>query len=78
MKKILVVLKKHCLNDGDSEAGPRRNRTYDGMVLPDYRRYPFNAEACANVVRRAWNPPTEVMRRWVELCMPAGWSHNGT
>jgi hypothetical protein len=47
------------------------------MVVPAYRRYPYNAEACANIVRRAWNPPTEVMRRWIELCRPAGWSRSG-
>ena len=63
MKKILVILKRHCLDDGESEAGVRRNHTNYGMVIPGYRRYPFNAEACANIARRAWNPPTEVMRR---------------
>ena len=77
LKKILVILKRKCLDDGESEAGARRNHTYDGMVLPAYSRYPYNAEACANIVRRAWNPPTEVMRRWIELCRPAGWSHSG-
>ena len=65
MKKICGILKRHFLDDGVSEAGARRNHTFDGMVLPGYSRYPLNAEACANIVRRAWNPPTEVVRRWV-------------
>jgi hypothetical protein len=77
LKKICGVLKRHCLGYGKPEVGGERNHTYDGMVLPVYRRYPLNAEACANIVRRAWNPPTDVIRRWVEMCRPAGWSHNG-
>ena len=77
LKKILNILKRKCLDDGVSEAGARRNHSYDCMVLPSYSRYPYNAEACANIVRRAWNPPTEVMRRWIELCRPAGWSRSG-
>ena len=39
--------------------------------------YPFNTEACANITRRNWNPPANVMKRWIELCMTATWTHTG-
>jgi hypothetical protein len=33
LKKICGILKKHCLEDGDSVPMTRRNNTYDAMVL---------------------------------------------
>ena len=65
LKKICDILKRHILEDNQSIAGARRNTTYDGMVTPCYSSYPVNAEACANVTRRDWNPPIEVVNRWI-------------
>jgi hypothetical protein len=41
------------------------NTKYDGMVTPCYSSYPANAEACTNITRRDWNPPIEVVARWI-------------
>jgi len=65
LKKICDILKRHILEDNQSIAGARRNTTYDGLVTPCYSSYPENAEACANVTRRDWNPPIEVVSRWI-------------
>ena len=77
LKKICGILKRHCLGVGEPVPRTSRNTEYDGQVAPCYSRFPFNAEACANITRRDWNPPIEVVRRWAELCFPEGWSHRG-
>ena len=46
-------------------------------MQPHYRVYPFNAEACANITRRSWNPPVSVVKRWIEMCMAVTWIHAG-
>lgn len=55
----------------------KRNTDFDAMVRPCYRRFSMNAEACINITRSGWNPTIEVVRRWVELCIPEGWSYRG-
>ena len=77
LKKICGILKRHCLGGGEPAPRTSRNTEYDNLVMPCYRRFPSNAEACANITRRDWNPPLEVVRRWAELCFPEGWSHRG-
>ena len=61
LKKICDIIKKHCLEDNQSIPRVRRNTTYDGLVTPCYGSFPENAEACANLTRRSWNPPIEVV-----------------
>ena len=46
-------------------------------MTPCYGSFPENAEACANLTRRSWNPPIEVVARWLELCTPEGWRYRG-
>ena len=65
LKKICDIIKRHCLADNQSIAGVRRNTIYDCLVTSCYSSYPANAEACANVTRRDWNPPIEVVDRWI-------------
>ena len=77
LKKICGILKRHCLGGGEPAPRTSRNTEYDNLVMPCYRGFPFNTEACANITRRDWNPPLEVVRRWAELCFPEGWSHRG-
>ena len=77
LKKICGILKRHCLGGGEPAPRTSRNTEYDNLVMPCYRRFPSNTEACANITRRDWNPPLEVVRRWAELCFPEGWSHRG-
>ena len=64
LKKICGILKRHCLGGGDPVPRTSRNTEYDGQVAPCYSRFPFNAEVCANITRRDWNPPS-------------GWSEGG-
>ena len=65
------------MDDGVSVATTRRNNTFDAMVEPCFRRYPINAEGCANITRSDWSPTTEVVKRWLELCKPERWAHIG-
>ena len=57
LKKICDILKRHCLGNGEPAPRTSRNTEYDNLVMPCYRRFPSNAEACANITRRDWNPP---------------------
>ena len=77
LKKICGFFKKHILEDGELIPRIRRNTTYDYRVELQYWLYPYNAAACELITRRNWNPPAEVVQRWVELCRPEGWSHRG-
>ena len=76
LKKLCGVLKKNILKRRADLQPPRtRDNDYDGMVVPRYRQFPFNAEACERITDAAWNPPTQVICRWLEMCRPEGWTH---
>jgi hypothetical protein len=76
LKKLWGVLKKNILKRMADLPPPRtRDNDYDGMVVPRYRQFPFNAEACERITDAAWNPPTQVICRWLEMCRPEGWTH---
>ena len=57
LKKVCDILKRHCLGGGEPAPRTSRNTEYDNLVMPCYRRFPSNNEACANITRRDWNPP---------------------
>ena len=42
---------------------------YDGKVLPEYERFPNNAQACSGLNDPSWNAPVWAVRRWVEINM---------
>jgi hypothetical protein len=77
MKKLCDVFKKHILRERQVLAplGLARDTDYDGCVVPLYRLFPHNAEACRRIIDSQWNPPTEVVSRWVEMCVPEVWAH---
>ena len=50
-----------------------RDRTYDGWVVPRYADFVHNSQVCANITVPTWNPPTNVVEKWVTICMPAVW-----
>ena len=77
MKKVCEILKKHILRRKEEVAPRLRDHDFDGMVVSNYRAFPHNAEACERITSPTWNPPTQVVRKWVALCSPEIWSHAG-
>ncbi len=77
LKKVCTIMKKHILKRPELCAPDTRDRDYDGMVVPSYRNFPHNAAACENITKPKWNPPTQLISRWLEMCRPEGWAHKG-
>ena len=77
MKKLCDVFKKHILRELKVLAplGLSRDTDYDGYVVPCFRLFPHNAEACEKIIDSHWNPPVEVVTKWVEMCIPETWTH---
>ena len=67
LKKLCQNVKSHMLENSNS--GTLRDATLDGWVHPQYDRYPDNGAVCANIVRPDWNPPVNVVEKWVSLCL---------
>ena len=76
LKKLCGVLKKYILKKkADLPPPRRRDNDYDGMVVPRYSQFHYNAEACERIIDAVWNPPTQLICRCLEMCRPKGWTH---
>jgi hypothetical protein len=71
LKKLCQKVKRHLI---DSKASTKfKDIAYDGWVRSEYHRFPFNDAICARIIRPDWNPPVNVVDRWVEICMTEMW-----
>ena len=50
---------------------------YDAWVSAISRRYHLNVEASTNIIKKNWNPSTQVVQRRVELNISEGWMQRG-
>ena len=46
-----------------------RDTTYDARVTPNYQEYVDSPGVCASITESSWDPPSNVVQRWVSLCM---------
>ena len=71
LKKLCQRVKRHLI---DSKASTKfKDIAYDGWVRSQYHRFPYNDAICAKIVGPDWNPPVNVVERWVEICMSEMW-----
>ena len=59
---------KQSLEKGRRE-GTKRITRYDGKVLPDYSKFPHNAQICCGLANPMWNAPLWVVKKWIRLNM---------
>ena len=55
------------------QADGKRDTTYDGRLYSDYPMYVDSPKVCKRIVEEDWDPPTNVIARWVEICMDEAW-----
>ena len=77
MKKVCEILKSKILRPRDEVVPPGRDTHYDGAVHPLYGRYPHNAIACARIAAPSCNPPSTLIRRWIQICHEASVERGG-
>ena len=71
LKKLCQRVKKHLM---DSKGSTKfKDTDYNGWVRSLYDRFPCNGAVCAKIIRPDWNPPTNVVERWIAICMEEMW-----
>ena len=69
MQRLCNNIKQSWEEKHRKETKEERISGYDGMIQPDYRRYPNNAQVCLGLKSPRWNPPVWAVERWIEMCM---------
>ena len=77
MKKVCEILKSQILRPRNEVVPPGRDTHYDGAVNPLYGRFPHNAVACARITDPSCNPPSALIKRWVQICHEASVERGG-
>ena len=65
VQKVCNHLKQR-LEKGRREDTKRITR-YDGKVLPDYSKFPHNAQICCGLANPMWNAPLWVVKKWIRF-----------
>ena len=75
LQKLCQSVKRNLLEEKskNKKDTPFRDIAYDGWVQPRYSGYPFNGAVCENITRAEWDPPINVVERWVDICMAQMW-----
>ena len=50
-----------------------RDTTFDGLVSSNYSEYIDSPGVCERIADAQWDPPTNVVVRWIEICMEEAW-----
>jgi hypothetical protein len=70
LQKLCIKVKAETLLP---QEGGKRDTTYDGRLHSDYPMYVDSPRVCQRIVEEDWDPPTNVIARWVEICMGEAW-----
>ena len=71
LQKLCIKVKKSMLrSQRDTQM---RDTTFDGLVSSNYSEYIDSPGVCERIADAQWDPPTNVVVRWIEICMEEAW-----